>query len=548
MDSLAPVDLDDETKENIARALWMREFVSESIPPDLMRKLGDVKNSETAFGKRMRHRISDLLANPEKFTPDYSERYNLLCSYSSELSAHQAYAMSNLLGLDSARGYQELPTQISFKFPYDDKPQFQYQVGWHFFVGTAKGADDQEFGVQLMFWSHSVLPPVMARKEGLSDLENQIAEVHFAISSSGYRHFRTRPVLIAGTTGLVRFSDQPFDYSIGNNSIKSLVNDSLFPIHLQAWGIANNEENPVEIAIDIILNQTKGYVLNGDQGLSPSCGGVGTIYYSVPNLRIKPGESCLSINGTKIRLTGGKFWYDHQWGTGFMPSGSPRSDLLRAANILDEQEPGGWDWMEIQFEDDTELMLYSTHNNDNIGFYSQTGQRPPGIMTLNAKGSYIRQNGKYEAIKAEILVTDWVQSFIADGWYLATNTWYPNRLEVTIRENEVPEDRKHFVMVPIVKTGQQGFFASGAQYSEGAVIIESPDGIRIGVGFLENVSYADARRQNLRLAGLPDTNDMVQLFSKVKVSEDMKEKAKTFLQDPVNIPKLMKELAESKGL
>ena len=69
--------------------------------------------------------------------------------------------------------------------------------------------------------------------------------------------------------------------------------------------------------MDIILNLTKGYVLNGDQGLSPSCGGVGTIYYSVPNLRIKPGESSLSINGNKIRLTGGKFWYDHQWGYRF---------------------------------------------------------------------------------------------------------------------------------------------------------------------------------------------------------------------------------------
>ncbi len=46
-------DIDSETKENIARALWMREYVPKNIPADVLSKLGDRKNSRTAFGEKM---------------------------------------------------------------------------------------------------------------------------------------------------------------------------------------------------------------------------------------------------------------------------------------------------------------------------------------------------------------------------------------------------------------------------------------------------------------------------------------------------------------
>ncbi len=538
-------DLDPGTKENVARALWMSGYAPESIPPDVMSSLCGTKNHR--FGERMRRRLADLLANPERFTPDYTERYTTFCNHARDLSAHQAYAMTNLLGLDSARGYQELPQEITFTFPCDDRPQFEYQVGWHFFVGTASDAGGREFGIQFMLWSYSLLPPEMARDEGLSDIENQIVEIHLAVTPANDRHHRPRPVLVAGTTGLVRFSENPYEYAVGKNTMTSLADDSLFPVRLRARGIDEREDAPVEIAIDLTLHQTKGYILNGDGGLAPSCGGVGTLYYSVTNLRIRPGESWLSIDGTRVPLTGGKFWYDHQWGTGFMPPGSPRSDLLRAVGHLHEQGPGGWDWMAIQFDDDTEIALSALHTNDNRAFYSQTGAKPP-TMAAGAKGSYIRQNGEYESITAEIRVTDWIRSAVADGPYLATNTWYPNRVEVTVYEDAVPAKKRHFVMVPIVTTGQQGFFAAGSEYSEGAVTIESADGERIGIGFLESTGYIDARRQGLLLAGLPDTDDMIRLVSPPAVPDEMKAEVLALFQDPEIVAKMGEELAKCKGL
>eukprot|EP00831_Metopus_contortus_P028628 TRINITY_DN23733_c0_g1_i2.p2 TRINITY_DN23733_c0_g1~~TRINITY_DN23733_c0_g1_i2.p2 ORF type:complete len:283 (+),score=54.97 TRINITY_DN23733_c0_g1_i2:317-1165(+) len=282
--------------------------------------------------------------------------------------------------------------------------------------------------------------------------------------------------------------------------------------------------------------------------MMPSVGWVGTLYYSVPRLLVDPEKSRLSIDGEEFRLASGTFWYDHQWGTGFMPSGSPRSDVLRAAGLIDDKPAVGWDWMEVQFDNDTELTLASIHSKEQKDFIKQTGPTPPGVMTAPAVGSFIKENGEYFPIKAMLKVTEWVQSSVTDGPYLTTRVWYPNRMEVTVETAEVPDACRRFVMIPIVSTGQQGFFAAGAEYSEGAVSIESPDGKRIGSGFLENVSYADACRQNLRLAGIPDTPEMAGIFAKPVITDEMKAAAMAFLMKPENAARLAAELAKSRGL
>ncbi len=197
--------LDPETKENIACALWMHEYMPDEVSQTIKKLLEGQKNLSSAFGKRMQVRIADLSAAPESFNPDYTKRYAALSTYAGELTPHQAYAMTNLFGMDRARGYQELPIDKKFTFPTDDRPQFEYQVGWHFFVGNVFDTKGREYGVQLMFWRYSLLPPKMAKEAGLSDLENQIVEVHLAVSAAGGRHYRMRPVIISGTTGLSIF-------------------------------------------------------------------------------------------------------------------------------------------------------------------------------------------------------------------------------------------------------------------------------------------------------------------------------------------------------
>lgn len=105
--------------------------------------------------------------------------------------------------------------------------------------------------------------------------------------------------------------------------------------------------------------------------------------------------------------------------------------------------------------------------------------------------------------------------------YPPTGTWYPNRWEFAFGDG-VPDEIRAFSMTPIVSGGQSGFFASGAQYSEGAVYLRNAAGEDIGRGFAESVQYADTLANQIRIAGLPVNDEMLSLLQNNEPSEALK--------------------------
>ena len=541
-----------DTLENVARLLWMPEYDEKQIPADVRENLNSAKMSSESVGEGTKTFLDDIIQNPDSCSPDNIERLALLKKYSDKLNPHQAYALRNFFGKDSSRGYRNTPADIDFKFPADDAPQNDFQVGWHFFVGSAFSESGEEFGVQMMFWHYALLPPAMARNAGLTDMENQVTEMHLAVSRAGDRHYRTQPHVVSGTTGLAKFSESPFNYQLGKNRMLSRNADALFPIDLTAWGLDEKKENAVEMKVNIGLTQSegKGYVLNGDKGLSPTCGGVGTLYYSVSNLRIDPKVSWIQLGNEKIRLANGKFWYDHQYGTGMMPNGNPRSPALRAYSNINAkfkgEDPGGWDWLMFQFDDNTEMSLSALHTQENQGFYEQTGNTAPGTMKAATSGNFIRADGSYKTVSGTIEVPSWIKSDISYGPYIATNTWYPNRVKVVIDSVEVAA--REIYMVPIVTNGQQGYFANGLQYSEGAVYLEDAQGKRIGRGFLESTGYADAVPQVLALSGIPADANTVKLMKPKMLNDAQVKSCGEYLLKPETQKQLAEEIGQCRGL
>jgi hypothetical protein len=110
-------ELDNLTKQNIALALWMKEFKAKKVPKNVRKHILSNKNSPESFGKRMLHRIQELLDNPDSFTPSYRKRYEKLLEHCNLLTPLQAYAMNHLLGTDSSRGYQKIPDESNIEFP-----------------------------------------------------------------------------------------------------------------------------------------------------------------------------------------------------------------------------------------------------------------------------------------------------------------------------------------------------------------------------------------------------------------------------------------------
>lgn len=504
-----PDGLDAETRDNIAGALWMPELQPDQITPDVLAKMTSQKNSNRAFGERFQYRLRYMLDNPDSFTPSFKRRYELLLQYSDSLSPHQAYAMSVLLGSDSSKGYKQLPDVTPPGFPTTNAEDLEMQVGWYFFVGSCTGANGKEYGVELMIWRYALLPLPVARHFGLSNIENQIVELQFAISEAGGRHYQAVPIVIAGTTGLLEYGADSIYARMGKNVIKPLVEGSLFPICVQAQGTYKGSDGPVEIAIDLTLTSGKGYLLQGKDGCSPCCGGVGTLYYSMPNLVMDGSKSSLRFNGEEVTLREGRFWFDHQWATGMIPGGSPRSHVLRAAATMQKPGPGGWDWFMAQFDGDRQLTVSSLHANEFREFYFQTGPTPPGTMTVPITGKYMDEHAQQHDVSGTLAITEWLKSEDTPdpAQYPPTDTWYPNRWEFSF-DTGLPEEIRRFTMTPIVAGGQSGYFAFGGHYSEGAVYLRDPQGRDIGRGFAESVLYADVKKMLVALAGLPDSEEV----------------------------------------
>jgi hypothetical protein len=181
--------------------------------------------------------------------------------------------MALLLDKDSSRGHHELPQHPVFVFPAVHLPDLECQVGWHFFVGTAIGTDGLHYGVQFTRWTCSLLPA---------------------------------PVVFAGSQDGISLEANPFNDRAGPSSAISLQPDALVPMPVTSLTVDRGSDTPIEVAIALSSTAAEAPVLPGKDGAAPSIGGVA------------------------VELTGGEFWFDHQWGTAFMPSTNPRDEAVRA--------------------------------------------------------------------------------------------------------------------------------------------------------------------------------------------------------------------------
>jgi predicted secreted hydrolase len=513
--------LDPGTKDNVTQALWLAEWDADAIPAAIRERLASEKNSNAAYGERMAARLQALIGTPETFTPSHADRYAALLDHCGALSAHQVYCMANLLGPDGASDFPPLPPRADFGFPRSHAVDLPMQVGWYFVVGSCGGDNGKEYGVEMMFFRNAILPPALMEAYGLTHVENQITELHFAVTEAGGEHHRAIPTVIAGTTGLLEFAPDGLGWSMGNNTIESLdPGIGAMPLHFRARGVNRGGETPIDFSVDITCSEPDMPVPQGVDGCDPCCDGAGTLYYSIPGLRLDPAKSTLTIDGEEIELVSGQFWFDHQWGTSLVAS--PRSEVTRAAKNVGPVTVAGWDWFMGQFDSGHQLAGGALHTAENMPFYFQDGDTPPGPMEAPVKGRLMVGDGSVKLIEGTVLVDDWVRSTGSPdpALYWPTNTWYPNHWRYTFGD-DVPEEVRTFTMEPIVAGGQSGFFASGAQYSEGAVILRDVAGNEIGRGFGESVNYADTIANIMALAGLPDTAEMREALAQRTPSDEL---------------------------
>jgi predicted secreted hydrolase len=261
-------------------------------------------------------------------------------------------------------------------FPADHGPHPDFRTEWWYFTGNLTAADGREFGYQLTFFRSALTDSVtwLARDGVPGPWRSRHAWMgHFAVSDVAGGTFHSGERFARDAAGLAGAVAAPFrvwlnDWHASNDTgqpplgarrggpfgatpgatpdapTAATIGSEAFRARLVAA--------EGDVAIDLVVEPGKRMVLQGDRGLSqkgPEPGNA-SIYYSFTRM---PTTGTVRIGDREYRVAGYS-WLDREWSTSAL---SP--DLA------------GWDWMSLQFDDSTELMLYRLRRADgSAGEYS----------------------------------------------------------------------------------------------------------------------------------------------------------------------------------
>jgi hypothetical protein len=277
----------------------------------------------------------------------------------------------------------------------------------------------------------------------------------------------------------------------------------------------------VPLSIDITISSGKGYLLQGLDGCEPCVAGVGTRYYSVPNLVVDGEKSRLTLGDETVEIAGGTLWMDHQWGTGMIPGGAPTVEVMRALSNLSAPGPSGWDFFIMNFDDGSAMTLNHGHKPADLPWMNQSGPTPPPPRpAVPVVGKFMDRFGTTFNVSGTLTLTAWARGATSPdpAIYPVSNVWFPHGWTFAMCDTVLPDRLRTLRFEPISEDASAMFFANTAQYVESPVKIFAGEE-QIGTGYSEAVSYADATATTAALAGLPP--DVVPALGHIPPSEDL---------------------------
>ena len=218
-----------------------------------------------------------------------------------------------------------------FEFPRDFFNHPDYQTEWWYYTGNLHTAEGKKFGFELTFFRQGVSrDPAKPSPWDLRD----IFLAHFAVSDFDARQFfhtertnRAGPGIAGADAGRQKVW----------NGNWSAVWSAREEQHLAA--IAES------FALNLRLQSLKPPVIHGENGVSQKSAGPGRASHYFSETRLN-ATGTITAAARQYQVTG-LAWMDHEFFT---------------HQLADNQ--AGWDWLSLQFDDNTELMLFHIRRKD----------------------------------------------------------------------------------------------------------------------------------------------------------------------------------------
>jgi predicted secreted hydrolase len=284
--------------------------------------------------------------------------------------------------LDAGAQYRTALPGYRYAFPRDHFDHPDFQTEWWYYTGNVKARDGRRFGFELTFFRHGTDRD--ATKTNAWDVRD-VYLTHLALSdldSGQFFHAERTNRVGPGIAGISETERRIWN---GN------------------WQIAWQGETQKLQAIDerfelhFAMQSAKPPVIHGMNGVSQKAVAPGHASHYISLTRmITEGE--IEMLGRRFQVTG-TAWMDHEFFT-------------------HQLEPNqiGWDWMSIQFEDDTELMLFRIRRKD-------------GSVDPYSSGTFVDANGA----GTQLLQSDFTLQPAGASWTSsATHATYPIEWKVSV--------------------------------------------------------------------------------------------------------------------
>lgn len=353
-----------------------------------------------------------------------------------------------ILALGAAPGF--LPAQSSsyrlalpgyhYSFPRDYFNHPDFETEWWYYTGNLQSADGHRFGFELTFFRRAAGRDANPPGQNPWDIRD-LYLAHLALSDlSGGRFYHTERLERAGP-GLAGVDESAGRIWNGNWQIAFQGSDQ----SLQAIA--------AEFELHFTLHPEKPPVIHGEYGVSQKAAGAGNASHYVSLTRLSARGSIV-LAGKPYQVSG-LAWMDHEFFT----------HQLTAGQV-------GWDWISIQLDDRTELMLFHIRRND-------------GSIDSYSAGTYVDERGA----STHLSNSDFKLEPQEEIWKSpATGAVYPIRWKVEVPKLGIALDVR--TQLPSQELAGRSNIAPA--YWEGAVTLAGTHGGRPanGVGYLEMTGYA----------------------------------------------------------
>ena len=338
--------------------------------------------------------------------------------------------------------WKRADTRWEPEFPRDHFNHPNFKTEWWYFTGHLHDVVNRkrEYGFQITFFRQGIRPPGNRNPARSRFVRDHFYFGHFAISDLDNKRFFFDQIVSRGA----------FEEAGANN----VDEDNGTIVWLHDWNLKLGENGTFHclasmsdpnVRLQTTFSPSKPFITHGKDGISQKAAGKGNAshYYSCSRMNAK---GSLLLHGREFEVSGSA-WLDREWAT----------------NQLAPNQ-AGWDWFSIQFDDNSELMVYQLRKKDG-------GQDPV------SSGTWIAPNGTTTHLKSTDFLLKHRQ---ASEWKSPhSSAVYPLSWSL-----QVPSKRIELTTTPVMKS--QELYLPPLTYWEGAIHVS---GSKSGRGYMELTGY-----------------------------------------------------------